>query len=123
MAKSPAIPKALKDACKGLMFPSEADSQVEPFAWPAGPVDAAGILAASGESVKAKVEEQSLTEFFRAVPTPLRGHYFDLLLTFADHLNGVKVFKLGGGPRRTVFVVGTTADDHRVGIKIEVVET
>ena len=123
MAKSPAVPKALKDACKGLVFPSETDSAVEPFAWPARPVDAGGVLAAAGESVKAKVEEQTLAEFFRAVPTALRGHYFDLLLAFAEHLSGVKVFKLGGGPKRTAFVVGTTADGHRAGVKIEVVET
>jgi hypothetical protein len=122
VSKPPTTPKALKDATKGLLFPSETDAPVEAFAWPAGPVDAAGVLAAAGVSGKPPVEERTLAEFFRAVPTALRGHYFDLLLALAQHLSGTRVFKVGG-PRFQVFVVGTTADGHRAGVKTEVVET
>lgn len=122
MAKSPAVPKALKDATKGLLFPSETDSPLEAFAWPAGPVDAAGVLAAAGESAKAKVEEQSLSDFFRAVPTAARGDFFPLLVALAEHLSGVKVFKIGG-PKFTSYVVGTLANGARAGVKTTVVET
>jgi hypothetical protein len=122
VAKSPAVPKALKAAAKGLLFPSETDAPVEPFAWPPGPVDAAGVLAAAGESPKARVVEESLTDFFRAVPAAARAGYFDLLVAVAEHLSGTRVFKFGG-PRFTAYVVGTTADGTRAGFKTEVVET
>ncbi len=122
MAKSPAIPKAIKNATRGLLFPSETDAPIEAFAWPAGPVSAAGVLSATGTTPKTKVEEVSLAEFFRAVPRDLRGDYFNLLLAIADHLSGVKVFKIGE-TRMTVYVVGTTADSNRAGVKTLVVET
>ena len=122
MAKSPAIPKALKDATQGLVFPSETDAPVEAFAWPAGPVTAAGVLAATGAASKTSVEELSLAEFFRAVPTNLRGNFFDLPVAVADHLSGVRVFKVGE-TRMTVYVVGTTVGGYRAGVKTVVVET
>ncbi len=122
MSKSPAIPKSLRDATKELKFPSETDAPVEPFAWPGGPVTAAGVLAAAGITGKPKVEELTVSEFFRSLPTAVRGQFFDLLVAFVEHLSGVKVFKVGG-PKFTVYVVGTTADGHRAGVKTEVVET
>lgn len=122
MAKSPTIPKVLKDATKGLLFPSETDAPIEPFAWPPGHLDAAGVLAASGISGKPDVEELTLREFFRGIPTAKRGDFFDLLLAIAELLECVRVFKFGG-PRFTVFVVGTISSGHRVGVKTEVVET
>jgi hypothetical protein len=122
MAKSPTIPKALKDAAKGLLFPSEADAPLEPFAWPAGRVDAAGVRAQTGTATTTPVEELTPSQFFRAVPTTLRARYFDLLLAFVDHLAGVKVFKFGN-TQVTAYIVGTTADGLRAGVKIELVET
>jgi hypothetical protein len=122
VAKAPAVPKPLRDATKGLTFPSETDAPVEPFAWPAGPVTAAGVLAAAGIPGKPNVEELTVSDFFRAVPTAARGEFFDLLLALGQHLSGVKVFKVGG-PKFAVYVVGTTADGHRAGVRTEVVET
>ena len=122
MAKSPAIPKALKDATRGLLFPSETDAPVEAFAWPAGPIDATAVRTAAGIDAKAAVQEQSLGDFFRGVPAAERGRYFDLLVALAEYAGGARVFKFGG-PRFAVFVVGTAADGRRVGVKTEVVET
>lgn len=122
MAKSPSVPKAIKDAAKGLLFPSETDSPVEPFAWPTGPVDVAAVRLQAGAAAKSAVEELSLAQFFRAVPDAARASFFDLLVAFVDHLSGVKVFKLGA-TRMTAYIVGTTADGTRAGVKIELVET
>ena len=122
MSKTPVIPKALRDATKGLTFTSETDAPVEPFAWPGGPVTAADVTAAAGIAGKPAVQELTVSDFFRAVPVALRAQYFELLVAFVEHLSGVKVFKVGG-PKFSVFVVGTTADGHRAGVKTEVVET
>jgi len=122
MTKSPAIPKAIRDAARGLLFPSETDAPLEAFAWPAGPVSAAGVLAQTGAATGTKVEEVTLTDFLRGVPSASRGNFFDLLLALVDHLSGVKVFKVGA-VRRTIYVVGTTAEGFRAGVKTEAVET
>ena len=122
MTKPPAVPKAIKDAAKELSFPSETDAPVEAFAWPAGPVTAAGVLAATGSPARMNVKELSAANFFRSLPADLRGDYFPLLLAIIDHLSGVKVFKLGEITIH-VYVVGTTADGYRAGVKTTVVET
>lgn len=122
MAKSPAIPKELRDATRGLSFPSETDSAIEAFAWPAGPVTTAGVRAAIGVESGATIEEQSVAEFFRAVPSSLRGNYFPLLVAIIDQLSGVKVFKVGE-IRMTAYVVGTTDEGIRAGVKAVIVET
>jgi hypothetical protein len=122
MAKAPAVPKALQVATKGLSFPSETDAPVVPFAWPAGPATAAGVRAQAGEEKSAKVEELTLAELFRGVPRELRGRYHDLLVTLADVLKGVKVFKFGT-TRVRVYVVGVTAEGTRAGVQTELVET
>ena len=67
-------------------------------------------------------EEMSLAEFFRAVPRLNAASIFDLLVAIVDHLSDVKVFKVGE-VRMTVYVVGTTADGNRAGVKTVVVET
>jgi hypothetical protein len=122
MAKAPEVPKALKDVTKGLSFPSETDAPIVPFAWPAGPVTAAGVRAQAGEEKGAKVEELTLAEFFRGVPRELRGSYHDLLVTLADVLSGVKVLKFGT-TRVRAYVVGVTAEGTRAGVRTELVET
>ncbi len=122
MAQARAVPKALKDAVKGLLFPSETDAPVEAFVWPAGTIDAASVVAAAGAPARTAVTEMTVTEFFRAIPSALRPHYFDLLVAMVDHLSGVKVFKLGD-VRATVYVVGTTEEGHRAGVHTTVVET
>jgi hypothetical protein len=80
------------------------------------------VRAAAGVDAKAAVAEQSLGDFFRAVPSAGRGKFFDLLVALAEHAGGTRVFKFGG-PRFAVFVVGTAADGRRVGVRTEVVET
>jgi len=122
MAKALTIPKALQEAAKGLSFPSETDAPITPFAWPTGPVTAAGVRAQTGAARTAPVVELSLAEFFRAIPHSLRGIYHELLVAIADELSGVKVFKVGQ-TRIRAYVVGVTADGIRAGVQTELVET
>jgi hypothetical protein len=122
MAKALVIPKPLKDAVKGLSFPSETDAPITAFAWPAGPVSAGGVRAQTGADKKTPIEELSLAEFFRSVPHSFRGNYHELLVAIADVLSGVKVFKLGT-VRIRAYVVGVTEDGIRAGIQTELVET
>lgn len=125
MAKTHPVVKALRDACKGLTYPSETDAPFEAFAWPGGdgPPTAAAVLAAAGFPLKTPTEEGTLTDFLRAVPKAMKGDYLALAAAVADHLSGVKVFKFGE-VKRTAFVVGTTADGkHLAGVKTELVET
>jgi hypothetical protein len=122
MAKSPAIPRALKDATRGLRFTSEIDSPVTAFAWPTGPVTVSGVRAQAGSNADGPVKQISLAELMRAVPSSARGEYFQLLVALVDHLSGVKVFKVGT-TRSTAYVVGRTAEGHRAGVKTELVET
>ena len=88
----------------------------------AGTGDADGVRAQAGEEKSAKVEELTLAELFRGVPRELRGRYHDLLVTLADVLKGVKVFKFGT-TRVRVYVVGVTAEGTRAGVQTELVET
>ena len=124
MAKTHPVVKALRDACKGLLYPSETDAPFEAFAWPngSGRPTAAAVLAAAGLPAKTPAEEGTLADFLRAVPKALKGDYLGLAAAIADHLNDVTVFKVGE-VARTAFVVGTTADGHLAGVKTELVET
>jgi hypothetical protein len=122
MAKSPAAPKALRDAVRGLSFPSETDAPLEAFAWPAGPIDAAGVRAAIGAGTKARVESLTLAEFLRALPRDLHADYFPLVVAIADTLSEVAVFKVGE-TRLRAYIVGHTRDGLRAGVTTELVET
>ncbi|MBX9581732.1 MAG: nuclease A inhibitor family protein [Gemmataceae bacterium] len=124
MAKTHPVVKALRDAGKGLTYPSETEAPFEAFAWPGGdgPPTAADVLAHAGLPAKTPAEEGTLADFLRAVPKATRGDYLGLVATIADHLNDVTVIK-AGEVRRTAFVVGRTADGHLAGVKTELVET
>lgn len=124
MAKANPTLKALQGATKGLLFPSETDAGFEAFAWPGGtsPVTEAVVRSHAGATAKTPIEEVTVAHFFRAVPTGLRAAYFDLLVAIADHLSGVKVFKVGE-VNMDVYVVGRTDAGNYAGVKTRVVET
>ncbi len=124
MAKANPVEKALAEASKGLLYPSETDAGFEAFSWPgsvAAPT-AAEVLVACGAKAKASIEEGTLTEFFRAVPKSRRGDFLALAAALVDHLSHVKVFKVGN-IQRTAYIVGVTADGKWAGIKTALVET
>lgn len=124
MAKTHPVVKALRDACKGLVYPSETDAPFEAFLWPGGGgrLSAADVLAPAGLPGDTPVEVGTLTDFFRAIPKRVRGDYLALAAAIADHLNDVTVVKVGQ-VKRTAYVVGQTDDGDLAGVKTEVVET
>ena len=62
------------------------------------------------------------TEVMRAVPAELRGSYFPMLVAFLDFPSGVKAFKIGS-VHPSLFIVGTTKEGHRAGVKTDLTET
>jgi hypothetical protein len=70
--KNPTNPTldALKKAARGLMFPSETDAKLEPFAWGGGgDMTRERLLKQAGAEPGTAAEEQSLDDFFRVVPS------------------------------------------------------
>ena len=124
MAKTHPVVKALRDACKELLYPSETDAPFEAFVGPGGdgPPTAAEVLTALGQPAKTPTETSTLADFFRAVPKAARGDYLTLAASLADHLNDITVIK-AGEVKRTAAIVGRTADGHLAGVKTELVET
>lgn len=122
MSKSNPVLKALKDATKGLLFPSESDAPFEAFVWPPGSVDAASLLVQIGLPAKTPIEALTLTELFRSIPSSERGNFLPLAAALVDHLSEVKVFKVGS-TKLAVYIIGTVADGDRAGVKADAVET
>jgi hypothetical protein len=123
--KSPQNPTldALKKAAKGLMYTSETEAPLEPFAWPAGKLDNKTVLAQAGAEDGTAVEEETLDDFFHAVPPEDKAKFDKLAQTLKAQLSGVKVYKVGDEAEKQVFVVGKTADGQLAGLKTSVVET
>ncbi len=122
MSKANPVLKALQAAIKGLQFPSESDAPFEAFVWPPGSVDAASLLAQISLPAKTPIEALTLTELFRSIPSSVRGSFLPLAAALVDHLSEVKAFKVGS-MKLAVYIIGTTADGNRAGVKAEAVET
>jgi hypothetical protein len=69
------------------------------------------------------VEEETLDDFFHAVPPEDKAKFDKLAQTLKAQLSGVKVYKVGDEAEKQVFVVGKTADGQLAGLKTTVVET
>ena len=123
-AKPNPILKELKDATKGLLFPSETDAPIEVFAWPGGasPPDEAALRANAKVGKDAPVEQITLADLAKTIPEESRAALFPLFMLLAQHLSGTIVFKVGE-VNIDVYVVGRTTDGQFAGIKTKVVET
>lgn len=124
MAKQSAVLKELKAAVKGLLFPSETDAKLEPFAWPGGdgPPDEAAVRANAKVAEDTPVEQQTLADLTRAIPDDARGPFLPLFAVFAHHLSGSTVFKVGE-VECDLYIVGRTTDGQYAGVKTKIVET
>ncbi|MFO0821798.1 MAG: nuclease A inhibitor family protein [Gemmataceae bacterium] len=122
MTRSNSVLTALRDATRGLLFPSESDAPFEAFLWPPGSVDAASLLVQIGLPADTPLESLTLTELVRSIPSSMRGNFLPLATTLVDQVSGVKVYKVGSA-NRTVYIIGTTADGFRAGVKVEAIET
>ncbi len=124
MAKANAVVKELTTASKGLLFPSETDAPFEAFAWPgaASPPNETAVRANCGAATDAPVEQLTLAELTRTIPSENRDDYAPLFAVLRNKLKGVTVFKVGA-VNIDVYIVGRTADGQYVGVKTQVVET
>jgi hypothetical protein len=115
---------ALAKASKGLQFVSETEADFEPFLWKdGGELTHERLLTLSGAEQGTPVEEMTLDNFFRAVPSEDRAKFQKLTKALQDQLSAVKVYKLGEEPEKDVCIVGKTKDGRWAGLKTSVVET
>jgi hypothetical protein len=124
MAKANPILKELKAATKDVLFPSETDAPIEAFAWPGGTTapDAVSVRANAKVDAKTPIEQLTLAELTRSIPSEVRGEFLPLFAVFAHHLSGTTVFKVGA-VNMDLYIVGRTTDGQYAGVKTKVVET
>jgi hypothetical protein len=122
-ATDPAL-DALKTACKGLMMPSESDAPFSAFTWPAsGDLTHEGLLQLAGEAPGSSVEEDTLDNLWRTIPSGDRARFQKLQQAIHQQLSNVTVYKVGDEAERQVYIVGKTQGGQWVGLKTSVVET
>jgi hypothetical protein len=122
-AKDPVL-DALAKASKGLRYTSETDAPFEPFAWKDGDeLTEDRLLQLAGAEPGTAVEQTSLDEFFRLVPSENQPQFQKLAAALQSQLSGIKVYKVGDEPEMQVYVVGKAADGRWAGLKTTVVET
>jgi hypothetical protein len=115
---------ALQQASKGLQFTSESDAPLEPFIWGNGrTLTKKQLLEQAGAEDGTAVEEETLDDFFRAVPPEDKAKFDKLAQVLKEQLSGVKVYKVGDEAEKQVYVVGKTGDGQWAGLKTTVVET
>lgn len=124
---------AIERACEGLIYISETDSPMLPFAgeW-ASSINARIILQQAGREANAPVEEGSLEMFFgrlTAIKDWFRGPEQERAARFAElqkllegNLNGLRVFRIGK-VQVEIIAVGLDREGIVMGVKTNVVET
>src|SRR5262245_43651735 len=93
---------ALKKASKGLMFPSESEAPLEPFAWKDAPdkLTDKQLLKLAGAEEGATVEQMSLEDLLRTVPPEDKAKFDKLAQALQEQLLGIKVYKVGDEPEK-----------------------
>jgi histidine triad (HIT) family protein len=116
--------EALTKASKGLQMPSETDAPFAAFAWEdANELTRDRLLRLAHQPKGTAVEESSLTDLFRTIPSEDRAKFQKLRQVLQDQLTGVRVYKVGDEPERQVYIVGRAKDGKWAGLKTTVVET
>jgi hypothetical protein len=116
--------EALKKAAKGLQYTSETEAKLEPFLWEDGDkLTDDRLLNLAGEEEGTAVEQESLDDFFHAVPLKDKEPFQKLAKVLQEQLSGVKVYKVGDEAEKQVYIVGKTQDGKWAGLKTTVVET
>jgi histidine triad (HIT) family protein len=115
---------ALKQASKGLQFPSESDAPLEPVLWKdRGELTHERLLELAGMLPGTPVEERTLADVMRTVPKEDKSRFEALVKVLNEQLSGVKVYVVGDEPEKPVYIVGKTSDGKWAGLKTSAVET
>jgi hypothetical protein len=125
---------ALQQAAAGLTYQSETDAPWQAFHWPdaeVGPT-AGGVREQGRHKKGAKVEEQTVDEFFSPLTQDQDWYgeeekaqaakYRALFTAVKQLLENSKVFRVGGR-KQTVYVVGQAPEGGWAGLKTTAVET
>ena len=124
MAKKDAVLDALKQASHGLLFPSETDAPLEPFAWEgSAKLTKDRLRQRAGAGPDTSVEQTTLDDLLATVPQEDKPKFDALRQALAGQLSGVKVYKVGDEAEKQAFVARKTSDGKWVGLKTTVVET
>ncbi len=122
--KNDPVLDTLKKAARGLLFPSETEAELEPFSWENGEkLSAQRVLELSRTEAGTAVEETTLDELLRTVPSEDRAKFQALQKTLESQLAGIQVYKIGDEAEKAVYIVGKTNDGRWAGLKTTVVET
>src|SRR5439155_13169034 len=115
----------LKKAVKGLKVTSETEAKLEPFLWEdaSDKLTDKRLLELAGEEEGTAVEQESLADFFHAVPPEDAERFQKLAKLLQEQLSGVKVYKVGDEAEKKVYIVGKATDGKWAGLKTTVVET
>jgi hypothetical protein len=122
--QKPAVLDALQKASKGLVFVSETEAELKPFAWKDGDeLTQEHLLQLTGSAQGTPVETMSLDNFFRAVPKEDKAKFQKLTRVLQEQLSAVKVYKLGDEAEKAVYIAGKTPEGQWAGLQTTVVET
>jgi hypothetical protein len=122
--KNDPVLDALRKASKGLVFTSETEALLEPFAWPnGGELSEERLLQLADAPKGTVVETMTLANFFRAVPSEDKDKFQALTKALQGQLSGILVYKVGDEAEKTAYIVGKTTDGRWAGLKTTVVET
>lgn len=125
--------RAIEHACDGLIYISETDAPMTPFA--GQQVDAVtveNILQQAGLPSDAVIEEKSFDEFFARLTTikdwygeketERAKRFLELKMLLEENLHDLKVFRIGT-IRLDIFAVGINKDGALMGVSTKAVET
>jgi hypothetical protein len=127
------LSERLAGLTNGLLYMSESDYPLEPFAYEAGgAADAREAVLGKGAGGEAEVRELDFDHFFSNSTKEQEWHdeegratakRFQALVSFMkESLSDIKVFRVGGVDA-DVYVVGRTKAGGFAGVKTKVVET
>jgi hypothetical protein len=108
---------------RAMQFTSESEAPLEPFVWDNGRTLTKKRLLEQAGAEEGTAVEETLADFFRAVPAEDKAKFDKLAQVLKDQLSGVKVYKVGDDAEKQVVVVGKTSDGQWAGLKTSVVGT
>ena len=113
----------LEKTCKGMLFISESEAELEPFVWDdGGGLSNDRLIKAAQGQQGTPIETMELSAFFRAVPKENKAKFDALTKVLNANLTDIKVYKVGAA-NITAFIAGKTKDGRWAGVRTEVVET
>jgi hypothetical protein len=143
---TPTVLSQLQEVTKGLIYSSESDHEIVGVSWSKDvvkgaqtPQDAALTMyekenSENPEAISPNVEVKTVRDFF-ATMTVSQGWWgdaeraqaekFNKLIAVLEKLEDVRVFKIGNGPDKTVYIIGvdTSKPGSFVGVTTIVTES